>query len=287
MATPELESLLSFFPVPDTTGPFPGFVKSTGMDFIITPEGEAYLIEIQYGFGRRGLRRLYRPAAHRYRRIYHPLLRRYEGSTKLLAGMRPLSNDKISTYKAMPQFQPSSCPYYGWSPEIARWLERVPSELVVAKPPKGTCGQGIVVLPRDDFLRDHTAFRLDRPMLLQEFIESRKLPDAEGEDHVGCIRHIMILYCDTRALGLIHFPSYWRVSPSPFVGLEQREGLTANISRGAYPEALVDEEVRPVRRMAEQVALTAIRRVLELPDLELGACWQVSNEGELAVEGVG
>lgn len=284
MPPPDPENLLPFLPLAEESGPWPAFAKSIGMDFIITQDNEIFLIEIQHGFGRRGLRRLFGPAAQRYRRIYRQLLRRYEGSTKLLACLRPLSNDKINTYRALSHFQPSSCPYYRWTPKVAAWLDRVPSELVVAKPPTGTCGRGIVVLPRDEFRRDHEAFRLDRPMLLQEFVESRKLEDREGLAHVGCIRHIMILHCDSRAFGLIHFPSYWRVSPSPYIGLEQEEGLTANISRGAYPEPLAAEEVRPVRRMAEQVALAAIQKVLDLPSLELGPCWTISETGVLAVD---
>jgi hypothetical protein len=265
----------------DHLGPFPAFAKSLGMDFIITPESGIILLELQLGFGRRGLRMLFPFAGRTYRRTYHSLLHHTGRSYEVSRRLRPICSNKINTYKAIPQFQPSSFVYRGWTLRLEHWLDSLDSELVIAKPPCGVCGRGIRVLPREGFLRDPEAFKLEKPMILQQFIESRRIDDDGGRPHVGCIRHVSIMHSDTHALDFIHLPSYWRVAPTPFVGISEREGLTANISRGAYPVALTGDEGEMVRAKTEEIGLTVIRQVLEVPEIDLGRSWTIAPEGEL------
>lgn len=273
---------LSSLSPPRPGGRVPAFAKSLGMDFIITPEGGIVLLELQHGFGRKGLKLLFSPATRTYRRTYYYLLRQHGRRPGISKALRPVCTDKLRTYKVVGRFQPASFAYQGPSAKLSRWLDGLASELVIAKPPRGVCGRGIRVVPREAFRRDPEAFQLDKPMILQEFVESRRIDDEQGLPHVGCIRHVSILHSDGETLGFVHLPSYWRVAPAPFHGLDDREGLTANISRGAYPVALSDEEELLVRCTTEAVGLAVMQHVLALPDLGLGGSWTISAAGELS-----
>jgi hypothetical protein len=256
----------------DERGNLPSFSKPVGLDFVITPEGEAYLIELQHGFGRRGLLQLFPLASRDYRKTFWRLRRELGKSPWIAEGIRRICGDKIETYKVFAPYQPASLVYWRWSPKVERWLESLaPDAIVLAKPPRGSCGRGIVVLNREQLLQWRSEVQLKLvPVLLQEYIESRMLVDSKGQPHLGCIRHIVLMRSDSTRLSFIHLPSYWRVAPEPFVSPSEghppdQEALTANISRGAYPQKVSQQDARLVQRLSETICAELIQRILDLP----------------------
>jgi hypothetical protein len=254
--------------VKDERGALPSFSKPVGLDFIITPQGKPYLIELQHGFGRRGLLQLFPLASRDYRKTFWHLRRQLGKSPWISEGIRRICGDKIETYKAFARYQPSSLTYWRWSSKVERWLEGLaPDRTILAKPPRGSCGRGILVLSREQLLqwRSEPFQQGVLPVLLQEFIESRKLVDSKGRPHLGCIRHIVLMHSDSTRLGFIHLPSYWRVAPAPLGAADLDQALTANISRGAYPLEVSPEDTLLLRQLSEAICVELIQRILELP----------------------
>lgn len=254
----------------DERGTLPSFSKPVGLDFVITPEGKAYLIELQHGFGRRGLLQLFPLASRDYRKTFWGLRRELGKSPWIAEGIRRICGDKIETYKVFAAYQPASLVYWRWSPKVERWLESLaPDGIVLAKPPRGSCGRGIVVLSCEQLLQWRSDLQLKMvPVLLQEYVESRKLVDSKGQPHLGCIRHIVLMRSDSTRLSFIHLPSYWRVAPAPLGsedGSLDQEALTANISRGAYPREVSQQDTRLVQRLSEAICTELIQRILDLP----------------------
>jgi hypothetical protein len=255
---------------PTVPGTLPSFARPLGLDFIITDEGQVILIELQHGFGRRGLLELFPQAHRRYRQIYWQLRRELGQNTILLDGLRRYCGNKIQTYKLLADYQPSSFIYRGPTPELEHWLTTRQSDFVLAKPPRGSCGKGILVFRRLDLLDPVQTRTLTVPMLLQEFVRSRSHLDDQGRGHVGCIRHIALMSSDGGQLNFLHLPSYWRVSPEYYVHGPDKDALTANISRGAFALPLKEEEGALLRPLAERICLKVVQHILGLPGLTMG-----------------
>jgi len=250
-------------------GRLPAFARPLGVDVIITDEGRPYLIELQHGFGRQGLLKLFPHENRAYRKTYWRLRRERGGCAFVTEELRRICNDKICTYQHLASYQPSSFVYTGWGPEVERWLDGLASELVLAKPPRGSCGEGIQVLERGA-LRSAGTLAVGGAALLQAFVSSRPLLDADGAAHVGCIRQIVLLDSDADALSFLHLPAYWRVSPLPRARGAEAGALTANISRGAYPVPVDPDEAKVVQELAEQVIGELIEKILGLPRVARG-----------------
>ena len=269
-----------------TKGKVPPFARPLGVDIIITAEGKAVLIELQHGFGRLGLIKLFPGANRRYRQRFRSLLREHGTCFEIRARIKEICSDKIETYKHFSEFQPSSLPYKGWTGKVERWLSALSSELVLAKPPRGSCGKGIEVLRRAELLRDPESRRLG-PVLLQEFVRSRPILDEQGLAHFGCIRHIVLISGDGESLELLHLPSYWRVAPvaqEADADHSARAALTANISQGAFPLGVEDYEEQLVRSLTEEVCRSLIEEVLELENIPLRPSLVIPADGSLPVE---
>lgn len=262
----------------------PRFSKALGVDLIITPEGVPVLVELQHGFGRRGLLKLF-PAANRtYRRRFRSLLREHGTCFEIQAGLRFLCSDKIRTYKHFARYQPPSLPFHGWDESVERWLETLEAEVVLAKPPTGSCGKGIRVYRRSELLTSGAARRLTSPTLLQALAECRPLLDDQQRPHVGCIRHIVVMVSDGAQLSFLHLPSYWRVSPVPRSVVSappDRDELTANISRGAFPLAVGDDEEVTVRKMTEEICAEVISVITGTSGCPLGASVAIEDDGAI------
>ena len=251
-------------------GRLPSFSRSLGLDVIITRAGRPLLIELQHGFGRRGLLELFPEASRRYRQTYWRLRRENGRSLFVAEEIRRICSDKIVTYRSFAAYQPASFAFSRWGPEVEAWLDTLSAPLVLSKPPRGSCGRGILVLEREALRRAGGALPLGTPpVLLQEFVRSRPLLDEAGREHLGCIRHIVVLHSDGRRLGLVHMPSYWRVASAPLEG-GTREALTANISQGAYPLRVSAADRELVRGLAEEVIEELVRLVLGLAEVPRG-----------------
>jgi hypothetical protein len=248
-------------------GTLPTFCSSLGVDVIITPDDRAVLVELQHGFGRRGLIELFPAENSAYRRLFWRLRRRHGRSSVLLQGLRRICGSKVATWKLLADYQPASHVYRGWTVVLEEWLDHLTSDFILAKPPRGSCGRGILVLDRREFRRAAGAVNLGEAILLQEFVKSRPLLGPEGEEHVGCIRHIVILVSDGERLSFVHLPSYWRVSPLAYVHRADKDALTANISRGAYPVAVSEADEARVGTLCESVTARVVGHVLEVPEL--------------------
>jgi len=262
-------------------GSLPVFSKPMGFDFIITPENRVILIELQHGFGRKGLLELFPMSNKIYRRTVKRLLKDFGNSTFLSNGLRKICKDKIITHNLFSDYQPSGITYNGWSDRVASWLERSRSEYILLKPPRLSCGKGIRVYKRLNFIKDKPSIPISHTYLLQEYIKSKILPDRFNRPHLGCIRHIAILYSDSEKLSFIHLPSYWRVSPSPFETNPKRDAFTANISNGAYPEKLSEQDINLVQRKTEEIGRHLITKVLQIPDIKLGHTGMITASGEI------
>jgi hypothetical protein len=245
-------------------GRLPQFSRSLGLDVIITEAGRPLLIELQHGFGRRGLIELFPEASRRYRQTYWRLRRENGRSLFVAEEIRRICSDKIVTYRHFAAYQPPSFAFSRWGPDVEAWLDTLSEPLVLSKPPRGSCGKGILVLEREPLRRARGALPLGAPpVLLQEFVRSRPLLDEAGRAHLGCIRHIVVLHSDGRRLGLVHMPSYWRVASAALEG-GTREALTANISQGAYPLPVDAADHELVRGLAEEVVVELVRTVLQM-----------------------
>ena len=247
-------------------GRLPCFAQSLGLDIIISDAGAPVLIELQHGFGRRGAIQLFPRATRSYRKIYRQLRSEYGRSHYAAEEIRRICSDKIRTYHHFSRYQPRSMAFRRWDSTVESWLDSLPSSHVLAKPPRGSCGAGILVLDRQALRRSAGSQSLGTPpLLLQEFVRSRPLIDAQGRAHLGCIRHIVVMGSDGRQARLAHMPPYWRVSPVPESrAAKDRDALTANISRGAYPVAVTPAEAEQVRELAGTVLDELVRVVFKL-----------------------
>jgi hypothetical protein len=253
-------------------GRLPAFSRSLGLDVIITEAGLPVLVELQHGFGRRGLIRLFPEASRQYRKTYWQLRRECGRSHFAAEEIRRVCSDKICTYRHFEHHQPRSLVYRRWDSTVESWLDGLSSEYVLAKPPRGSCGTGILVFDRAALRRSGGAWSLGSPpLLLQEFIRSRPLLDEKGRAHLGCIRHIVVIRSDGQEASIVHLPPYWRVSPEPVTAdTPDKEALTANISRGAYPLPVSESDAEMVRRFADGIIDELLRLIFELEEVRWG-----------------
>lgn len=267
------------------TGAVPSFAKSIGLDLIVRPDGTVVLIELQHHFGRSGLLHLFSPAGRKHREITRRLRGLYGTSPAFFNSLRKVCSNKILTYRLLPHFQPSSFVYYQWGRRVESWLEGLPSDHLLLKPPRGGCGRGILLFRKEDFRRGSASLTLSSSVLLQEYAESRHLLDEGGRPHMGCIRHIVHVYSDSSSLGFIHLPSYWRVAAAPFDGRPPRTAFTANISTGAYPLPVEGAEAGAVREAAERVVLELVAKILKAGRIPKGPSEFVTPGGDLRAGG--
>ena len=251
-------------------GTLPSFFKPIGLDFIVTPSGRVVLVELNHGFGRRGLISLFPKISVQYRRAYWDLRREHGKSMEIIEGVREICSNKYTTYELLSRFQPASRVFRGWTAKTEAWLESLESDYILAKPFRGCCGDGILVFDRREFIRARGEVELGHANLLQEYVTSRMLPGSDGRLHIGCIRHIMMIISDGEALSFTHMPSYWRVSPTPYVDRADMEALTADISRGAEPLAVDEEDAVKVRAQANEVCTALVEHILGLEGVPLG-----------------
>ena len=223
----------------------PRFAKSLGLDLIVREDGEVLLIELQNHFGRSGLMQLHPAVSRRHRRCSRMLRMRYGTDPDLYRRFGAVCSNKVETYRRLSRFQPPSRACHRWTPAAARWASGLSSRHVIIKPPRGSCGRGIRVVPRNRLGAGDFPSSLPGPLLLQEYAESRRLAGRDGAVHVGCVRHILHFYSDGEKIGFIHLPSYWRVAPEPWTEDPVREAFTANISRGAFPLPVEEGRYRP------------------------------------------
>jgi hypothetical protein len=265
----------------------PRFSKPIGLDFVITPEGEGVLIELQHGFGRRGLLELF-PAANRsFRKRFRTRLRKYGTCFEVLGGLRRICADKITTYQHFAEYQPPSFPYRRWGPKVERWLDGLESEVILSKPPMGSCGKGIRVHNRRAFRDGAGAIKISTPSLLQSYVASRQLVDERGVGHYGCIRHIVMMESDGEALSFLHVPSYWRASSTPSSWTPDnpdRESLTANISRGAFPLIVSAEDERTLISLTEAICAKLIGLILDREAVPVCFSHSVAADGTMPAE---
>lgn len=243
-------------------GAYPPFAKAFGLDLVIRPAGEVVLIELQHHFGRRGLREIYPDVSRKYRKLLHRLRSTCGVIPAFNDALRKVCVNKITTYRALPDFQPRSRVYLGWRPSVEKWLAGLSSEYVLSKPPRGSCGRGIHVYPRLEIGPETIPAPPGGQLLLQEYVESKPLYDGDGLPHVGCIRHIMIIAGNGAGLAFFHLPPYWRVSPAPFVGRPERPAFTANISRGATAAPVERKDSLLVERAAEGIASALVASLM-------------------------
>ncbi len=260
---------------PDT---LPSFFKPIGLDFIVTQSGRVVLVELNHGFGRRGLISLFPDVSREYRRSYWQLRREYGKSMEIIEGVREICSNKYTTYELFSRFQPRSRVYRGWTAKAERWLEELESDYILAKPFRGCCGEGILVFDRREFIRARGEVELGHANLLQEYVTSRLLTGGDGVQHIGCIRHIMMIISDGESLSFTHMPSYWRVSPTPYVDRADKDALTANISRGALPLAVDEEDAVKVRAQADEVCTVLVEEILDLEGIPIGSSKVLSPE---------
>ncbi len=258
---------------PLPAGALPPFAKALGMDFIVTEQGQVVLVELQHGFGKRGMLRLWPGSGRLYRQHYWRVRREQGRCWALTRGLREICSDKAKTYRLFADLQPRSRLLSHWSAGVERWLATLGADFVLATPPRGSCGRGILVLDRRALLAAGPPPELTRGVryLLQEFVRSRSLLDAGGAAHVGCVRHILILTCRTLAIAALALPPYWRLSPAAYVHLADYEALTANISRGAHPLPVDEADAAAIREVSAVVAARLVGHVLGVPGLRAGA----------------
>jgi hypothetical protein len=210
----------------------------------------------------------------------------YGTSPTLFNSLRRICSSKILTYRALSRFQPSSFVYSRWNRAAESWLKELASDYLLFKPPRGSCGRGILVLRREEFPRQIRSFTLTSSVLLQEYTESRKLFDESGRPHMGCIRHIVHVYSDSESMNFLHLPSYWRVAAVPFEHHPPRGAFTANISTGAYPLAVEGLEAQAVRNASEEILGALFASLLD-KELPSGESEYVSPEGSVLASRTG
>lgn len=255
------------------------FAKTLGLDLIIPPGGGTILIELQSHFGRSGLIRLHPAVSGVHREVGRRLRRRYGRAAAIYEKVRKICASKIETYRQLARYQPASLVYQGWTPAVSRWIGEVQSDFILVKPPRGSCGRGIAIIPRAGFDRRSVPPPLTGPLLLQEYVPSKALRSDRGELHMGCIRHIIHFYRNGRCLGFVHLPPYWRVAPEPFTGQPRREELTANISRGAFPSQVAETDCGSVRLVTERIVLDLVRSILPAAETVPGPSACVTEDG--------
>ncbi len=275
------------------------FAKQLGLDFIITSDGQVFLIELQPGFGRLGIMTLFPELYQKYRRYLRQKSCSVEPDHIFLKKYKRFCRNKILTYRLLKEFQPNSYLFRKWeSPALKRWLHSLSGDFILAKPPLGARGEGIRLFKREQLLAqvDHintpptlksvgltstleddrvssdkktgsiSKINLGNAVLLQDYVFSRPIfLENQREKFIGCIRHVILLICDGRALDIYHLPSYWRVSPHPFSSGLNRESLTANISRGATPLEVDPGEADLVKTKVEEIIPQMVSRILSMP----------------------
>ncbi len=257
----------------------PSFVKPLGLDLIVRPGGKVVLIELQHHFGRSGLLHLYPAASAPYRKMVRRLRRHFGTAPEINFRLQKICASKIATYRALACHQPASLVYQWWKPSVKKWLDGLTSEFILSKPPRGSCGRGILLFRRRHFGPDSLPRFLSGPLLLQEYTESKRIIDDLGRPHMGCIRHIVVLISDGKSLGFMHLPPYWRVSPAPFLDHPERSAFTANISTGAYPEPVSDADRAAVTAAAEEISSRLIGKITGQGPPPPGPSTAVSPEG--------
>ena len=265
----------------------PLFAKTLGLDLIIRPDGGVVLIELQNHFGRSGLMRLHPDVSRRHRQCSRKLRDLYGRYPALYRKFGAVCSNKIETYRRLSRYQPRSRSCHRWTPAVASWVSGLSSKHIIIKPPRGSCGRGIRVVPRHDLGPDDFSPSLPGPLLLQEYTESRRLTGPDGLLHMGCIRHILHFFSDGRRIGFVHLPSYWRVAPEPYTTSPVREAFTANISRGAFPLPVNSDDGRAVRSRAEDVVLDLTGSLLAAGRLSRGSSTRITSGGELREDRTG
>lgn len=260
--------------------PLPTFAKSIGLDLIVRPGGEVVLIELQSHFGRTGLLTLFQTAGKRHRETTRRLRNSYGTSPDLFKSLRRICSSKILTWRHLGRFQPSSYVYSRLGRGTLSWLEGLQGEYVLFKPPRGSCGRGILVFRREELPGRMDSITLTSSVLLQEYAESRHLLDDAGRPHMGCIRHIVHVFGDASSIGFVHLPSYWRVAAAPFEGSPPRGAFTANISTGAYPLPVEGAEAQSVRDTSEEILRELMEPLLAATPLAVRSSEYLSAEGE-------
>lgn len=256
----------------------PRFARPLGVDVIIDEGGRSWLVELQHGFGRRGLIELF-PAENRlYRKTYWRLRRELGSSPRITEGVRRICSDKTRTLALLARHQPPSFVFRGDEVALRAWLASLETDFVLAKPPRGSCGVGILVLDRRELLAASGPPALGEAILLQAFVRSRPLQGPDGTPRVGCIRHVVLLTSDGERLRFLHLPSYWRVSPSPYVARADKDALTANISRGAFPVPVAPEDEARVAALSETVTRELVAAIAGVRELATGSSeWLVEH----------
>jgi hypothetical protein len=254
----------------EAKGFLPNFSKAIGMDFVITQDKKIYLIELQHGFGRQGLLELFPAIKDVYRKTTINLRREYGKNLLFSKGLRQICVDKSLTYKLFSKYQPSSIVYHRSEPKIRKWLNNLSSDYILAKPPRQSCGKGIVVFKRDEFLEKCKTLFPGRIYLLQNYIVSKQLLDSCNKAHIGCIRHIALVLSDGNCINYIHLPSYWRVSPTPFNDENKKDAFVANISRGAFPVSVNLQDENKIKQFSEKILNELICNILNLSSVQNG-----------------
>lgn len=257
------------------TGYLPKFFKPLGFDFIITEDKKIYLIELQHGFGRQGMMELYPNSLNYYRKMVRLLRNTYGKGWPIAKELRKICSNKTNTYNLLKKYQPKSFHYRSWNHKIESWLNSLEHDFILAKPPKGSCGVGILIFTRDEFYNNHNNINLGSARLLQEYIPSKYIYDNNNQPHIGCIRHVVMLLGDEQNLNFVHIPSYWRVSPEPYFHKPNPEVLTANISRGAYPVKLDQDEEFLVQRLTEIISKDLLCQILNINNIDIGKSIEV------------
>lgn len=262
----------------------PKFVKHFGLDFIITDDPQIYLIELQHRFGRLGLQILYPRAWQIHRKQYRILVRDAGPCRQLLSGIRKICRNKIETYRLFREYQPESFIFNGWrSARLRKWVDSLTSDYILSKPPLGTCGQGILLFERERFLEDGPKRIIGGPVLLQEYIFSKRYQTRglETDYSVGCIRHVCMMRCDGKGLKLLHLPSYWRVAPLPFTRRISEDTLVANISRGAFPVEVAPEDMQLIHDTTNRIACELVTKIFGARAVPLDQVSRMDPEGAI------
>ena len=253
------------------------WMQQLGLDWIITEEKRLYLIEIQHGFGLSGLKKILPAALDTFNKTRRVLGGKLGTNARVEAELRAIADDKMWSYKASPSKCPSSILYQGYTVEISDWAAELESDTVIAKPLHLSRGRGIRAIPTSVLIEDPRLANLTAPMILQEFVRSRLFPDDEGRPHIASIRHAMVLVMDRTGLGFIHTPSYWRVAARPFP-----QERIANISRGAKPQPLDDDEQQVVWDASEEVGGDLLEYAMpRWEPAPHSASWYIGQDGQI------
>lgn len=249
------------------------FVKKLALDYIITENNDIYLIELQNGFGKFGLLELFPDEWRKYRKLLRYSVRKNPPEPEFLRKFKKICRSKIETYRLFKDFQPRSYILRSWNRDkIQLWLNSLKSKFVLAKPPTGSCGMGIHLFDKDEVLDNEKILNSGESHILQEYIFSKNLNLDQGcESRAGCIRHVILLKYDGLRMKVLHLPSYWRVAPMAYSFRISRESLTANISRGAIPVPVNENDYQLVMESANKVACALSSFALGNLEILMGA----------------